>query len=155
MPEDPQSKSLSDPQMSIFASVLDVLIPASEDGALPAAGEIGLGETICQRAEELLPVLSEALDALEERVAALEVENFDSLPAAEKRPLLEAVAAEHPAFLPALLFQTFSNYYQDSRVLRGLGLEARPPYPLGYDLEAGDLDLLEPVRRRGTLYRDC
>lgn len=155
MSEDPKSKGLSAPQMSNFASVLDVLIPASEDGALPAAGEIGLGETICQRAEELLPVLAPALEALAARVAASKAEDFASIPAAEKRPMLEAVAAEHPAFLPALLFQTFSNYYQHPRVLEGLGLEARPPHPLGYELEAGDLDLLEPVRRRGALYRDC
>ena len=40
-------------------------------------------------------------------------------------------------------------------VVEGLGLEDRPPYPKGYEVEAGDLSLLDPVRARPKLYRDA
>jgi hypothetical protein len=34
-------------------------------------------------------------------------------------------------------------------------MEARPPYPKGYQVVQGDLSLLEPVRARGKIYRDA
>ena len=50
---------------------------------------------------------------------------------------------------------TVTCYYQDDRVLAAIGLEARPPFPKGYDVPAGDLSLLEPVRRRGSIVREA
>ena len=41
------------------------------------------------------------------------------------------------------------------KVLEGLGLEPRPPFPQGYTLEPGDLSALERVRARGQLWRDA
>jgi hypothetical protein len=46
-------------------------------------------------------------------------------------------------------------YYRDDRVVRSLGLEARPPFPLGHTLEQGDWSLLDPVRKRAKLWRDA
>ena len=31
--------------------------------------------------------------------------------------------------------------------------DARPPFPKGFDVEQGDWSLLDPVKRRGTIYR--
>jgi hypothetical protein len=44
-------------------------------------------------------------------------------------------------------------YYRDDRVVRSLGLEARPPYPKGHVLEDGDWSLLDPVRARPPMWR--
>src|SRR5215469_18671511 len=46
-------------------------------------------------------------------------------------------------------------YYRDDRVMRSLGLEPRPPYPKGFELEQGDWSLLDRVRARPKLYRDA
>ena len=46
-------------------------------------------------------------------------------------------------------------YYRDDRVIRSLGLEPRPPFPLGHILEQGDWSLLDPVRARPKLWRDA
>jgi hypothetical protein len=46
-------------------------------------------------------------------------------------------------------------YYRDDRVMRSLGMEPRPPFPKGFELEQGDWSLLDPVRRRPKLYRDA
>lgn len=45
-------------------------------------------------------------------------------------------------------------YYRDDRVMRALGMEARPPFPLGFAVEQGDWSLLDPVRARPRLWRD-
>ena len=44
-------------------------------------------------------------------------------------------------------------YYRDDRVMISLGLEPRPPFPLGYVLEQGDWSLLDPVRARKPFWR--
>jgi hypothetical protein len=48
-----------------------------------------------------------------------------------------------------------SCYYRDDRVVRSLGLEPRPPFPLGHTLEQGDWSLLDPVKKRPKLWRDA
>ena len=58
-------------------------------------------------------------------------------------------------FLPVLLFQTYQGYYQIPAVLAALGLPPRPPHPKGYEIEPNDLELLEPVRAREKMYREC
>ena len=44
-------------------------------------------------------------------------------------------------------------YYRDDRVMRSLDMEPRPPFPQGFEVEQGDWSLLEPVKRRGRVYR--
>ena len=63
--------------------------------------------------------------------------------------------ADDATFLRNLAMHTVTCYYQDDRVLAAIGLEARPPFPKGYEVVAGDTDLLEPVRRRGSIVRDA
>ena len=50
--------------------------------------------------------------------------------------------------------QVDRTYYQHDDVLKAIGLEAPPPFPKGYELEEGDILLLEPVYYRGKIYRD-
>lgn len=135
---------MDETKKTLLAAVLDTIIPPSADGRMPGAGEL-LGDAFAQRAE-LAPLLDAGLDALEP--------GFAQLPADARRAALEATAALAPAFLPTLVAQGFVAYYQDPRVREGLGLEARPPFPRGYELEAGDLSILDPVRQRDPIYRE-
>ena len=75
--------------------------------------------------------------------------------AEERAPVVSEVDERHPGFVRCLLFHAYSGYYQDSRVAAAIGLAPGPPFPRGYELEAGDLGLLDRVRRRGKLYRDA
>lgn len=61
----------------------------------------------------------------------------------------------HRALADTLAAQVICCYYRDDRVMRSIGLEPRPPYPLGYDAPAGDLGLLAPVRARGRVWREA
>ena len=74
------------------------------------------------------------------------------------RQILRSESADsdgHVALVPGLVFQIYVRYYQHPRVLTGLGLEPRPPYPKGYEMEPADPSLLERVRRKPPLYREC
>jgi len=112
-----------------LAALLDTLIPASEDGRLPGAGSLGLAKPLAAKLPDLQPALAGG-------------------------PGLEELSQEHPELLPGLVFQTYVHYYQHPQVQEALGLEGRPPHPLGYTLEDGDLGRLQAVRQRGRLYRE-
>jgi hypothetical protein len=91
---------------------------------------------------------------------------LEALDAAAGAPLAECSAAQREVAGRWLrehrgaLATTFANlvlacYYRDDRVMRSLGLEPRPPYPKGYEVEPGDWSLLDPVRARGRIWREA
>jgi hypothetical protein len=55
--------------------------------------------------------------------------------------------------LAALVRVVLLCYYRDDRVMRSLGQEPRPPFPIGHVVEQGDWSLLDPVRARPPMYR--
>jgi hypothetical protein len=137
-----------------LACVLDEIIPPDGGGRLPGAGELGLARRVAA-IPELTEVVAEGIAGLDERAHARGAAGFAELAADERREVLNELAAAQPAFLPGLIFQTYVGYYQEPRVLEGLGLEPRAPHPLGYELEQSDLDsLLAGVRGRRGLYRE-
>jgi hypothetical protein len=161
MTDDNLDFHFSQNQREGLASVLDEIIPASQDGALPAAGELGLAryiEEVAQRSPGLGPSLVDGLCALDELAAdredAGDASRFAMLPQSLRAQVLETLGATHPGFLPALIFHTYMGYYQNPRVLSGHGVAPRPPHPEGYDMGADDLSLLDAVRARPKLYRE-
>ncbi len=145
--------ALSPAQRRALAAVLDALIPPSPERGLPGAGEIGLA-THVEEIAELRDVVRQGLAGLDE-AATRRGAAFEALAPPDRAAALSELAAAQPAFLPGLIFQTYAAYYQDARVLEALGLEGRPPHPQGYPLEPGDLTLLERVRQRERMYREC
>lgn len=151
---DPESGSgFSDEQERALACVLDEIIPPSDDGRFPGAGELGLVSYVRERAADLVPMIVQGLSSLDELAQGRGAVDFEAIPRSERRGVLEGLAGREPGFLPLLVFHTFSGYYQQGPVLEALGLEARPPFPGGHEIEANDLSLLDPVRERGPVYR--
>jgi hypothetical protein len=146
--------SRPDQNARALAALLDTLIPPSPDGTLPGAGELGLAAIIEEAAPGFAAAAAEGLSELERRAAARGAEGFADLDLADRSALLAEYASDAPAFLPPLIFRAYAHYYQHPAVVTGLGLEARPPHPLGYELEAGDLSGLDAVRARRPLYRN-
>lgn len=67
------------------------------------------------------------------------------------RRFLERPPREFAVFYPFVV----QCYYRDDRVMRSIGMEARAPFPKGYDLESGDWSLLDAVRARPKVWRDA
>lgn len=132
----------------LLGSILDTLIPPSDDGRMPGAGAIGLAAAVREQTLESADVLAAGL-------AAAEASGFAELDLEGRVAVLRELESTQPAFIPTLFFPTCTEYYRHPKVLVGLGLEPRPPHPKGYELESGNLDALERVRARGQLYRDA
>jgi hypothetical protein len=155
MDEETKVAALSSEQERALACVLDEVVPASSDGRLPGAGELGLAGSVLERAGEMIEVIVRGLAALDGLAGQRGAPGFAALPQPERVRVLEEHASREPAFLMGLVPHTYVGYYQDARIVAALGLEPRPPYPQGYELEPGDLGLLDRVRQRRKLYREC
>ncbi len=141
-----------------LSSVLNQIIPASGDGRLPGAGEIGLSNFIAEALRptpELLRTIAGGLSTIDDLAGKRGSHRFADLSKADQLDVINDLAAADQAFLPTLIFHTCVGYYQNGRVLEGLGLEPSPPHPRGYDMDPLDLTLLEGVRLRPKMYKEC
>ena len=147
----PRSTGLSLEQERALACLLDEIVPRSADGRFPGAGELGLAPAI-EAAYARIPgfdaVIADGLAALDELARERGAEGFAALEGEARTEVLKAFAEREPGFVPGLVFQTYTVYYLEPRVVEALGLEARPPHPKGYEMEPNDLTLLDPVRAR-------
>ena len=144
-------------QEDVLRALLDEVIPPSPDGRLPGAGALDLIGHVARTVRQtpmLAPVVEYGLSAIAELAGTRSPDGWAGLSRTERAALLAEFAAGDQLFMPALLFLAYSGYYQDPRVVEALGLEARPPHPTGYAMEAFDTTLLDAVRRRGKIYRD-
>ena len=143
----------SEDEQRLLASVLDEVIPPSTDGRLPGAGQLGLARAIdeaLRKAPDLRSMIAQGLADLDTAARGRHATGFAALSGEDKVPLLN-----EQGFVLPLAFQTYIAYYQHPRVVEALGLEAHAPHPRGYHMEPNDLTLLDAVRRRPKLYREC
>ncbi|GBD26651.1 hypothetical protein HRbin30_01991 [bacterium HR30] len=127
---DRSNVALSAEDLDVLAGVLDTLIPPSDDGRFPGAGALGCARQVaenCGRVPGLLELLRSGLRELNHSSVARRGEPFHCLPPDAREQLL----AEQSFVFP-LVIQAYIAYYQHPAVLEALGLEPRPPHPLGY-----------------------
>jgi hypothetical protein len=142
--------ALSADQRRSLRCLAETIIPASAEYGVPSAGDevifADILRSLGRDAGDVVTVLR-TLDTLSGGV-------FADLDSARR----EAVAARlREAGGVALMYLTrivLQCYYRDDRVMRSLGLEVRPPFPKGFEVEQGDWSLLDPVRARARLYRE-
>ena len=142
---------LSADQRRSLRCLAEMMIPASaEYGVLSAADDAILGDilqSVGRDAGHVIAVL-QTLDAMSGgSFADLDPQRRDAIAAQ-----LRETGGESLAYLTRIILQC---YYRDDRVMRSLGMEPRPPFPKGFDVEQGDWSLLDPVRARPKLYRDA
>ena len=150
---------LADDQLRALAPMLDRLIPPSVDGGLPGAGELGIAadvEATLRRVPAMLEMIVASLAALDRLAGRRGAARFTALSPAMRQDALDELSCGAEAFPSMLMLYTFGCYYKHPRVLAHYGLPARPPHPEGYDVAPTDLSpLLDPVRRRGPIWRRC
>ena len=153
MSDETNNPGFSDDEKRVLASVLDEIIPPSDDGRFPGAGQLGLADYIdeaLQKTPDLQSMIAQGLADLDQLARGRNAPGFAALSREDKLQLLNEWG-----FVLPLTLHAFTGYYQQARVVEALGLEARPPHPKGYHMEPNDLTLLDAVRRRRKLYREC
>jgi hypothetical protein len=142
--------TLSGDERRDLGEVAGTMIPASADFGLPGADDPAI-------LADILKSLGRDLGAVREALAAIAARSrgaFAGLDRDAREALINEYYDSGGAPAKTLGRVILGAYYRDDRVLQALGLEARPPFPKGYDLEPGDRSLLDPVRNRPPFWRD-
>jgi hypothetical protein len=130
--------------------IAEMMIPASAEYGVPSAGDDAIFADILQSFGRDIEHVLTVLRMLDETAGGV----FADLEPARREAAaarLRESGGESLMYLSRIILQC---YYRDDRVMRSLGLEPRPPFPKGFEVEQGDWSLLDPVRARPKLYRE-
>ncbi|MCH2337695.1 MAG: gluconate 2-dehydrogenase subunit 3 family protein [Pseudomonadales bacterium] len=146
---------LSEPQREILRALVGSIIPASKDYDTPGANDPLIFKDILVTVHPDADIVASGLEDINQQ--SMRNHNgvgFADLIASDQRVMVEKLSQALNPFLRTLVRIIAQCYYRDDRVMKALGMELRPPFPEGFTVEEGDWTLLEPVRRRGKLYRE-
>lgn len=144
-------EELSHGEVETLHCAIGHMIPPSESLGLPGATDAAIFADILQSIGRDLPTLRLALQTITE-MAKRPLNAMDSN---EQSDLLGQFRTKFPDLAGVLEAVTVRCYYRDDRVMSAIGMEVRPPFPLGFEVPQGDWSLLDPVRMRGKIYRDA
>ena len=133
-----------------FRRLAGIMVPASDEYRVPGADD----ETIFA---DIVASLGRDRDAVRAALAMLrEIAggDFASLDETKADAAAMALLGREMPIITALGRAVLQCYYRDDRVFSALGIELRPPYPKGRELERGDWSLLDAVRDRPRMWRD-
>jgi hypothetical protein len=142
---------LSADQRRSLRCLAEMMIPASAEYGVPSAGDDAIFGDILKSLGRNMPHAIAVLETLD----ALAGGPFADLDQECKDGVAGRLRTQRGEALTHLSRVILQCYYRDDRVMRSLGMEPRPPFPKGFELEQGDWSLLDPVRARPKLYRDA
>ena len=141
-------------QRQILDTIMDELIPPSDDGIIPGAGALGVAD--------FLPAARPyAKDPVKSALTIINFvgEDFIKLPCSTRVAMLKKSELEHAEAFATLIRVTYMGYYSRSDTRPHFGVGSHPIHPLGYEVlpESHELmnELTAPVRQRGKVYRDA
>lgn len=137
-----------------LSAVVDTLLPG-DDGAppLPSATAAGVAAKL---AEHLVAGRQDAAHrvALQAIASAAGGESaFVRADSAGRIAAARRIEERMRGPFQVLVSLVLQDYYEADLVLVAMGWRAEPPQPLGHELPPFDDALLEPVRRRGRMWR--
>ncbi len=143
----------SDAQCAALDALMDLLIPASPDGRMPAARTLNLYKDVASMRAGDRALFEEGLAALDRRASELHGPTFARLPLDQAKALVDALRDQRSPFVQSFVAQTVGRYVAHPMVMPLLGLEARPLWPQGNVVAEGDWSLLDAVKQREKFYR--
>ena len=136
---------LTSPQRLVLAALLDTLVPASDDGAMPSAADVDFDGYLREQAADFVPSLMALLEHFER--------SFADLPLERRCERVSDFSSTNPPLFQLLLTRVYDCYYQDPRVRVQIGVVVGAPFPQGNQVAAGDLSLLDPVIANSARHR--
>ncbi len=142
--------TLTDAEKATLAALCARMIPASAEFNVPGADDKLIQADIARSIARDAASVHNTL-ALLDRLAC---GDFAALPEAQQDQICETLRSEGGVDLTLTTRIVLQCYYRDDRVMTSLGMEPRPPFPKGHNLPQGDWSLLDPVRKRGKIWRE-
>jgi hypothetical protein len=136
---------LSPAELDDLRALAGAMIPASQAHGVPGADDAEIFAEIARGAGASVDALRRLTPDLGEGPGTLALMDRETLEAR----LVQAWGPDASAVYALALM----HYYRDDRVMTALGLEPRPPFPLGHPLEDADPALLAPVKARAPFWR--
>lgn len=136
-----QTSGLTQDELETLAEIADLMIPESATHGVPGADDPAVLAEIAHAAQQNLEVTSADLTAFAETAAT------------DGASRAEAFQHDHAGAASRLQTLIVTSYYRDDRVMKSLGMDARAPFPKGFEVEQGDWSLLDPVRAMKPIYR--
>ena len=140
---------LTPAQRDDLRDIAGVMIPANAEFDVPGADDPAIQVDIVATLGRDAGLVREALNELRRRAG----QPLTTLEPARREEVALELRAQGGVAVATLIRVVLQCYYRDDRVVRSLGLEPRPPYPKGHELEEGDWSLLDPVRSRAPMWR--
>jgi len=140
---------LTPAQRDDLRDIAGVMIPANAEFDVPGADDPAIQVDIVATLGRDAGLVREALNELRRRAG----QPLTTLEPARREEVALELRAQGGVAVATLIRVVLQCYYRDDRVVRSLGLEPRPPYPKGHELEDGDWSLLDPVRSRAPMWR--
>lgn len=148
------TEKLTESEVETLSAVLDTLIPASTALGMPSAGEPRIVEDVHHSVRNTQPILKSTLAKINDSALEQHTVRFSALTFEQRTELLNSDGVTGIPEFRTLQFVLLQCYYRDPVAMKSLGMEPRAPFPEGFDMEQGDWDLLEPVKRRSKFYRE-
>ena len=146
-------RGLSGAHRDLLRSFAGAVIPASTEYGVPGADDEKVAADIVASAAGGADEVAAGLAALDALSKDTQGAAFMALEETGRLAAATAFRDAHRELAAPLIALVAQCYYRDERVMAALGMEPRPPYPEGFEVEQGDWSLLDPVRRRARLYR--
>jgi hypothetical protein len=140
---------LNDTESADFHCLAGIIIPPSTKYDVPGADDATIFADIVGSIGRDADQVRSALA----RLRTLAGGSLAGLDAARRVEVAVLLRAEGGAAVAVLTRIVLLCYYRDDRVMVSLGLEPRPPFPKGHEIEQGDWSLLNPVRARQAFWR--
>src|SRR5262249_55302155 len=137
-------QALSPDQQRCLRCLAEMMIPASEEFGVPSAGDDAILADIMRSFGRDVAHVATVLEILE-RLSGRSFPDLDPVRREAVAAQLRETGGAALSYLSRIILQC---YYRDDRVMGSLGMEARPPFPKGFEVPQGDWSLLDPVRRR-------
>jgi hypothetical protein len=141
--------TLTEAEIADLRCLAGMIIPASATYDVPGADDDRIFADILNSIGRDRGHVQAALRALHSLAGG----PFVALDAAHRREVAARLRAEDSEPVRVLTRIVLLCYYRDDRVMLSLGLEPRPPFPKGHEVEQGDWSLLDPVRNRKPFWR--
>ena len=143
----------SEAERAALDVLMDLLIPSSADGRMPAARSLRLYDNTATMRSRERTILGDGLAEVDRRALAEHGVAFAQLDEARAKALVDAMRKEGSVFVQTFVAQTVGRYVSHPSVMPLLGLEARPMWPQGNVVAEGDWSLLDVVKQREKIYR--